>query len=172
MFIFGTIGLIFATLSLLAIPYLCGEIVDAMSSANRSYDKLKEIGYQFMVAVAIGGVFSFVRGYCFNVLGEHVSLELKSDFYGNVLQKDVEFYDSNKSGEILSRLTNDTTQVSAAASDNMSILIRQIIQFVGSLVLLFTISWKLTLVLLIAVPPFALCLFLFIKYYKKFSIQY
>lgn len=80
-----------------------------------------------MFACAVSAVFSFVRGISFNLLGERVILDLRTDLFKNFLSKDIAFYDKNKSGELMSRISSDTATVQSAASDSLSMLIRNFI---------------------------------------------
>lgn len=55
----------------------------------------------------IGAIFTFLRGSCFNLLGEKVLLNVRTDIYDSFIVKDTEFYDVNKSGELMSRISSD-----------------------------------------------------------------
>lgn len=57
----------------------------------------------------VGGIFTFVRGYSFNILGEKVMYVVRNELFGKIVKKDVEFFDVNKSGELMSRITSDTS---------------------------------------------------------------
>jgi ABC-type multidrug transport system fused ATPase/permease subunit len=89
-----------------------------------------------------------------------------------LLAKDISYYDQNKTGELLSRLGNDITTVYSVCSDNLSMLIRNFLQFLGSLALLWLISWKLTLFILILTPIISFVVLLIIKQMKKLQKQY
>lgn len=88
--------------------------------------------------------------------------------FDKLLAKDISYYDKNKTGELLSRLGNDISTIYSVCSDNLSVLFRSIIQFIGSLVLVWLISWKLTVVTLIITLSSLGIIFLF-KYTKKYQ---
>lgn len=120
----------------------------------------------------VSSVFSFIRTYAFDLLGERVMLMLRSELFTSFLGKDVEFYDTNKSGELMSRITSDTTIVQNAASDSISVLVRNVIQFIGSFVILWVITYELTLIMFAIVPPLVITIALFIVRFKKYSKEY
>jgi subfamily B ATP-binding cassette protein MsbA len=111
---------------------------------------------ELLALTFILAVFSAMRGYCFNYIGELVMYDMRTELFDKLIHKDINYYDVNKSGELISRLTSDIGVVQSAASDNVSIFLRNLVQFVGSLVFLWFISWKLTLFMLIATPIFSI----------------
>lgn len=83
------------------------------------------------------------------------------------MKKDISYYDKNKTGELISRLTSDVSTVEGAASDNVSILLRNLIQFFGSLVFLYVISWQLTTFIIIVTPIISFAIIAIIKISKR-----
>jgi ABC-type multidrug transport system fused ATPase/permease subunit len=144
----GTGGMLVNGLGTIVLPYLCGDIID---SINRK-DPLLPHMVQFALLTVFLFVFGGLRGFCFNLLGEEVMLELRVQLFEALVRKDIHFYDVNKSGDLISRLASDISVVQSAASDNLSILMRNVLQFIGSLILLWLISWRMTLVVLALVP--------------------
>lgn len=92
--------------------------------------------------------------------------------FQKLVQKDIAYYDKNKTGELISRLTSDVSQVESAASDNLSILLRNIIQFLGSLIFLFLISWELTTFIIVATPVISFAVIAIVKISKKLKKEY
>ena len=85
------------------------------------------------------------------------------------MEKDIAYYDRTKTGELLSRLGNDIGMVYSVCSDNLSMLVRNFLQFLGSLVFLWVISWKLTLFILVLTPVISFVILLVIKVMKKYQ---
>ena len=110
---------------------------------------------------------SCIRGYSFNLLGEKVMMLLRLDLFQNLMEKDINYYDVNKSGELVSRLTSDIGVVENAASDNISMFLRSIIQLVGSIAFLWVISWPLTLCIVIATPLISIFILLIVRVAKR-----
>ena len=97
---------------------------------------------------------------------------LRLDLFKSLMEKDINYYDVNKSGELVSRLTSDIGVVQSAASDNLSVFLRSIIQLVGSIVFLWLISWPLTLCIVITTPIISIILLLIVKVLKRLKKEY
>ena len=171
--IIGNIALIVNSLSQIIIPYLCGEIITVITAqqANPS-QALKTIALEFLILSGIGSIGGFIRGVCYNLIGERIIKNLRNDLFSSLIDKDIEFYDSKKAGDLMSRLSSDTTVVQSSASDNISIIIRNIIQTIGSFVILWLLSWRLTIVLFLAIPMVVICVAIFAKSYKGLTKAY
>lgn len=108
----GLISLIGGTVSQFCIPLLIGIILDIM--VNPKPDKTLDwdaINFYcgWYIAIFVFSAFcTMVRGYTFNLMSEKIARSLRYDFLYFLLNKDVGFYDDNKSGELLSRLSGDT----------------------------------------------------------------
>jgi ABC-type multidrug transport system fused ATPase/permease subunit len=101
-----------------------------------------------------------------------VIFDMRGDLFNKLLHKDINYYDVNKSGELISRLTSDIGVVQSAASDDISMFLRSLVQFLGSLIFLWFISWKLTLFILIVTPIYSLFKLLFVRSMKKYKKLY
>lgn len=105
------------------------------------------IGVGVVLAVA-----SAARFYCVNWLGERVVADIRSDVFKHLTGLSPAFYEVSHSGEVMSRLTADTTQVKAAASTAISQAIRNTLLLVGAAIMMVVTSTKLSLAVLIAIP--------------------
>ncbi|MEP2704329.1 MAG: ABC transporter transmembrane domain-containing protein [Roseibium sp.] len=85
-------------------------------------------------------------------LGERVVAELRSDVFAHMTQLSATFYDSAKSGEILSRLTADTTQIKSVFGASASLAMRNLIMFSGAAVMMVVTSPRLSVIVLAAIP--------------------
>jgi len=97
---------------------------------------------------------------------------MRKELFGKLLEKDIEYFDKVKSGDLLSRLTSDVTTVYSASSDNISMLLRNFLQFLGSLIFLWVISWKLTLFIIVLTPIITFVIFFLIKLMKRLQKEY
>ncbi|MGZ5181809.1 MAG: ABC transporter transmembrane domain-containing protein [Ramlibacter sp.] len=110
----------------------------------------------FGVAVALG-LFSAARFYSVSWLGERVTADLRSAVYAHVLEQSPEFFETTQTGEVLSRLTTDTTLVQTVVGSSFSLGLRNVVMGLGALgVLVFTHPYVMALVLaavlLVVVP--------------------
>ena len=105
----------------------------------------------FGVAVALG-VFSAGRFYLVSWLGERITGDLRNAVYGHVLRQSPEFFESTQTGEVLSRLTTDTTLVQTVVGSSLSMGLRNAVMGLGALVMLvWTHPYVMVQVLLIVV---------------------
>ena len=109
----------------------------------------------FVTLMGIGLVLalaSAARFYAVNWLGERVVADIRSDVFKHLTGLSPAFYEASHSGEVMSRLTADTTQVKAAASTVISQTLRNILLLAGALVMMVVTSVKLSLAVVIAIP--------------------
>ena len=111
-------------------------------------------GY-FLTLIAVGfvlAVASAARMYAVNWLGERVVADLRSDAFGHLAGLGPAFYETTHSGEVMSRLTADTTQIKAAAGSALSQALRNLIMLTGALIMMFVTSPTLSVLALAAIP--------------------
>ncbi|MEK7265631.1 MAG: ABC transporter transmembrane domain-containing protein [Pseudomonadota bacterium] len=107
-------------------------------------------------AVAIGlGLASALRYYFISRLGERVVADIREAVYGHLLTLSPSFYVHVRTGEVLSRLTTDTTLIETLVGSSISVALRTVATTIGALLLMFFVSWKLALMML-AVGPLML----------------
>ncbi len=106
----------------------------------------------------VRGVSSFVGTYAIGWVGNKVVMDLRKKMFDKLLTLPTQFYDNHATGNLISKLTFDVTQVTAAATSVVTVLVRDTIIIVGLLGWLFYLNWKLTLLSLIMVPVIAFIL--------------
>lgn len=92
---------------------------------------------------------------------------MRLELFNKILTKDIAYYDKTKSGELLSRLGSDIATIKSVCSDNLSMIIRNFFQFLGSLIFLWLLSWKLTLLIIVLTPIISFGLLFLFKYIGK-----
>lgn len=108
--VIGNFSLIITSLSLVAIPYLTGQMIDSITK-TQSNERLDGLTLQFLGLMVLSGFFGFTRAVSYNLLGEKVTLQLRQDLFSRLVEKDIEFFDRNRSGELISRLTSDISVI-------------------------------------------------------------
>ena len=141
---YAFLALIIASICTLAQPFYFGKIIDACSNENKHDLNLYSI--YLLVIFSVGGVFTYFRAYLYTVVGERLVRNIRRDLFTHLLSLDISFFDINKTGELISRLSSDTTVMQSCLSVNISMALRFGGQIIVSTVLLFVTSWKLTLV--------------------------
>jgi ATP-binding cassette subfamily B protein len=148
--------LLLAAGATLVFPLALRELIDGGLTAGRSGELAGHFGQLFLVAVALG-LFSAGRFYLVSWLGERVTADLRSAVYGHVLEQSPEFFERTPSGEVLSRLTTDTTLVQTVVGSSLSMGLRNGVMGLGALLMLiWTNPWVMVQVIgvlaLIVVP--------------------
>jgi ATP-binding cassette subfamily B protein len=152
--------LVLAAAATLAFPLALRGLIDTgLVQADRGQQMLAlrtHFAELFLVAVALG-VFSAGRFYVVSWLGERVTADLRNAVYHHVLHQSPEFFETTQTGEVLSRLSADTTLVQTVVGSSLSMGLRNAVMGVGALgVLVWTnpiVMLQVTLVLLLIVVP-------------------
>ena len=117
-------------------------------------------------AMAVG---TFVRFYLVSWLGERVSADLRKAVFDNIVQLHPGFFELNRSGEIMSRLTTDTTLLQTIIGSSFSMALRSSLTLVGALVMMFITNLKLSLIIALGVPLILLPILVFGRRVRRLS---
>ena len=126
--------------------------------ARYALGDMDKMGSYFKFGMVIGlglALFSALRFYFISVLGQRVITDIRKDVYDKLTRLSPEFFERIHTGEVLSRLTTDTTLIETVIGSSVSFAIRSIAVSIGALIWMFFISWKLTL-LVAAIGPIVL----------------
>jgi ATP-binding cassette, subfamily B, bacterial len=149
--ILALLALLVAAAAMLALPLALRQLIDHGLAAN-SAATINRYFIGFLVAAIVFGVFAALRFYFVTWLGERVVADLRQAVYRRVVRMDPTFFEVTRTGEVLSRLTADTTLVQAIAGVNLSITLRSVLNLIGALIMLALTSAKLMGVILIMIP--------------------
>jgi ATP-binding cassette subfamily B protein len=147
----GLLGLALGSGINLLFPYLIRALINNELGYSLQ-NNLSEITLILILLFGVQAIFFYIRHFCFYSAGFQIVSKLKSDLFSSILLQDVKFFDSNRVGDLLSRLSADTELVQRAVTVNLSVALRYVIQVIGGTVLMFLISVKLTLVLVLLIP--------------------
>ncbi len=127
--------------------------------------------YFGMLVVLVGflAAASAARFYFVSWLGERVVSDIRRDVFAHVMRLHAAFFDGAKSGEIISRLTADTTQIKSVVGSSISIALRNLFLFIGAVVMMVITSPKLSLLVLAAIPLVVLPMVAFGRNVRKRS---
>ncbi|HUA89217.1 MAG TPA: ABC transporter transmembrane domain-containing protein, partial [Steroidobacteraceae bacterium] len=145
------VALLVAAAALLILPLQLRNLTDHGLKAD-SAGLINRYFMGFLVAGAVFGIFAALRFYLVTWIGERVVADLREAVYRRVVRMDPAFFELTRTGEVMSRLTADTTLVQAIAGVNLSITLRSAINLVGGLAMLWATSIRLTGVILVLVP--------------------
>src|SRR5690606_10925584 len=105
-----------------------------------------------MAVAAILALSSAARYYLVTTLGERVVADLRDDVFAHLTRLSAAFFDQATTGELVARLTADTTQMKAAVGASVSIALRNVVLFTGASVMMVVTSPRLSLFVLLAIP--------------------
>jgi ATP-binding cassette, subfamily B, bacterial len=162
------IALVVSATATLAIPMAVRRMIDM---GFGSKDGLF-IDRYFAMLVVIGLILalaSAARFYYVNWLGERVVADLRSDIFRHIASLGPAFFEKTHSGEVMSRLTADTTQIKAVAGSSLSQALRSFIMLLGAFVMMFVTSAHLSFLVLLAIPLIVLPLIAIGRWVQRLS---
>lgn len=144
-------ALLVAAVAQLALPVALRFLIDE-GLAVRDAATINRYFMAFLGAAVVFGLFAALRFYLVSWLGERVVADVRNAVYAKVIRMDPTFFEVTRTGEVLSRLTADTTLVQSISGVGISISLRSMLTLVGSLVMLVATSPMLTLMIVVAMP--------------------
>ncbi len=147
----GVLALAVASAATLVVPEAVRRLVDF----GFSEDRAGVINAYFAAMVAVVAVLALASGaryYLVMTLGERVVADLRSDLYAHLTRLDAGFFDRAQTGELVSRLTADTTQLKSTFGSSASVALRNLFLFVGAVAMMVESSPKLSGFVLLAIP--------------------
>ncbi len=154
-----------ATLSL---PVAVRHVIDSGFSSGSNIDAT--FALVLLVALALA-VFTAARFFFVSLLGERVVADLRNRLYGHLVGLDQAFFERNRSGELISRLSADTELLRSVIGSTMSVALRSVVTTLGSVVMLVVTAPKLAVWALVGIPLFVLPLVLGGRRLQKISRQ-
>lgn len=140
------------SLSGLLVPLFTGRLVDKFSVSSINWGMIAIFGSIFLINALLSGI----GLYLLSKIGEKIIYAIRSLLWEHIIQLKMPFFDKNESGQLMSRLTDDTKVINEFISQKLPNLLPSVLTLVGSLVMLFIMDWKLTLLTFITIPVFIL----------------
>ena len=149
-FYLAGLALIVAASATLAIPYAFRQMIDLGFSGSGSIQHVDATFLALFGVACVLAIATAARFYMVSLLGERVTADIRSAVYEHVIEQSPEFFETTRSGEVLSRLTTDTTLIQAMVGTSISMALRNTLLFLGGLVMLFITSPKLSSIIILA----------------------
>jgi len=165
------IALIAAATATLVLPQLARGLIDTGGLSAEQAHALQDFYLGFIAAAAVLGLASAVRFYAVTWLGERVTADIRKAVFDNVLGLSPQFFEVTRTGEVLSRLTADTTLIQTVVGSSVSLALRNLVTLTGGLIMMFVTSLKLALLVVGAVVVVMLPMLLFGRWVRKLSRQ-
>ncbi len=152
--------LVLAAVSTLVFPVALKSLIDQGFVATDPGARVMALREHFFALFAVGialGVFSAARFYMVSWLGERVTADLRNAVYAHVIRQSPEFFESTQTGEVLSRLTTDTTLVQTVVGSSLSMGLRNAVMGIGAMAMLIVtnpvVMTQVLLILVLVVLP-------------------
>ncbi len=149
--ILSIFSLLLATATALAPPYLSKYAVDD-GIKNQNLNALWWIVAAFLIAGLLNWGMSYAQTYLTGWVGERILADLRNRLFDHLQDLSLGFYERNRAGVIISRLTNDVEAIDQLVTDGVTSLVQNTLTLVGTAILLFVLDWRLALATLIVVP--------------------
>jgi ATP-binding cassette subfamily B protein len=147
----AAIALVVAASATLAIPYAFKQMIDLGFGGSAGGRNITNVNATFLALFGVAAVLAVAtaaRFFTVSWLGERVTADIRSAVYRHVVNQSPEFFETTQSGEVLSRLTTDTTLIQSVVGTSISLALRNTLLFAGGLVMLFVTSPKLSSIIL------------------------
>jgi ATP-binding cassette subfamily B protein len=164
----AAVALVVSALAMLSVPIAVRRVIDVGFTAGNG----EFIHNYFLMLILVGFVLAVAgasRFYLVNILGERVVADLRRDVFRHLATLGPAFFEKTHSGEMMSRLTADTTQLKSVAGSTISQAIRNVIMLIGSVALMFVTSAQLSTLVLLAIPVIVLPLIAYGRFVRKLS---
>lgn len=169
-FVLAGIALLIAASATLAIPYAFRQMIDlGFGSGDRN---IKHVDLTFITLFGVAcvlGVATAARFYMVSWLGERVTADIRNAVYSHVVTQSPEFFETTQTGEVLSRLTTDTTLIQTMVGTSISMALRNLLLFLGGLVMLFVTSPTLSSIIIVMLALVVLPIVFFGRRVRKLS---
>jgi ATP-binding cassette subfamily B protein len=168
MIVLAGIALVLAATATLVVPIAVREVIDHGFSVADA-ERIDRYFFLLIAVVAFMGVASAIRFYLVSWIGERVVADVRDKVFSHVLSLSPYFFESTRTGEVLSRLTADTTLVQTVVGSSASFALRSLVMSIGSLVLMVFTSPKLAGLSVIGVPLVLAPIIIFGRYVRRLS---
>ncbi len=147
----GVAAMVAVVLSGLAVPYLVKVAIDAgVQAGDLHVVDLVVVAFVSVAAVNLGA--SYAQTYLTSWVGEHIILDLRRDLFAHIQKLSMDFFSRQKTGWIVSRLTNDIDALSQLVTDGVTSLVTNGLTFAGAIAFLFVLDWRLALATMSIMP--------------------
>lgn len=171
--VFAGIALVIAASATLAVPYALRQMIDlgfgGKGAAGKGIEHVDLAFLGLFFVATILGIATAARFYMVSWLGERVTADIRNAVYSHVVEQSPEFFETTQTGEVLSRLTTDTTLIQTLVGTSISMALRNSLLFFGGLVMLFITSPKLSSIIIVLLGAVVLPIVLFGRRVRKLS---
>jgi ABC transporter fused permease/ATP-binding protein len=169
-FIVGLVLLLFTSGILLSFPYVAGKLIDVASGKGSwLLNDITSIALALIGILLLQSIVSFFRVYFFATVSERTVADIRTHLYQKLIRLPITFYDSKRTGELISRITSDVTMIQDTFTVTLAELIRQTSILIIGLGLIFYTMPSLSIFMLATFPVLILAAMFFGRFIRKMS---
>jgi len=149
--VISIIALLFSVGLGLILPLVIRNLVDLIL-VEQNLPKLNQLAFGLFVVFILQAIFSFVNRLSLAYVGENAVADIRVQVYSHIQTLSLRYFTDHRTGEVVSRITNDVQQLQSAITDDLVALLRQGLTLIGAAILLFWLDWRLTVIILLGIP--------------------
>ena len=153
----GTLFVLCATSFSVFVPNQVGKAIDALKTSGVTYEIITRFALLIISASFISGIFLYFQRRTLINMSRYIEYDLRNDFYAHLQKLPLQFYQDNRTGDLMARATNDLGAVRQIVGPAIMYGEQTFFRCLIVIPIMFAISWKLTLILLITMPLVSLC---------------
>ncbi|HWX89465.1 MAG TPA: ABC transporter transmembrane domain-containing protein, partial [Rhizomicrobium sp.] len=165
----AVVALLASSTATLVLPLFLRGLINAQGLSEAEAHALTGFYGAFVLAAAVLGLASATRFYAVTWLGERVVADIRKAVFNNVLGLSPQFFETTRTGEVLSRMTADTTLIQTVIGSSASLAMRNLVNMTGGLIMMFVTSFRLALLVVGAVVLVMLPILLFGRWVRRLS---
>jgi ABC-type multidrug transport system fused ATPase/permease subunit len=168
-FITALILLFLSNLTFMSIPYFIGLMVDVALGKSKMELTIGQVGIFLLVVLIVQGAFGYFRIILTAIVSEKGIADIRKDLYHKLITLPFQFFEENKTGDLISRITGDVSKLYSVFSVTLGEFIRQIITLVLGISFLMIMAPKLSMIMLATIPAVVILAIVFARTIRKLS---
>ena len=166
-----TFAICAAILNVLGPRFLNDMMTMLFSTTGYQFSEVTRIGIIIVIMYVVAGILGYFQGFLMSKVSVGISKKLRSEISVKINKLPLKYFDKHSYGDVLSRVTNDIDTVGMTLERIMSSLVTSMVTIIGIPIVMFTISWQLTLISLLQIPLALLIVFLVVKFNQKYFVR-
>lgn len=166
-----TFAICAAVLNILGPRFLNDMMTMLFSTTGYQFSEVTRIGIIIVIMYVVAGILGYFQGFLMSKVSVGISKKLRSEISVKINKLPLKYFDKHSYGDVLSRVTNDIDTVGMTLERIMSSLVTSMVTIIGIPIVMFTISWQLTLISLLQIPLALLIVFLVVKFNQKYFVR-
>ncbi len=167
--VIGLVLLFVSSMVFMIFPFLSGELINIAQGKSKYPYTLEQVGYLMMIVLIAQGFVSYYRVSLFAIVSERGIADVRKALYAKIITMPIVFFEKNRVGDLVSRLTADVEKLYSAFSVTIAEFIRQVIVLISGIIILAVMAWKLSLIMLATFPVIVVGAMFFGRKIRKLS---